>query len=382
MKKQILILILFVAAIVAGTSNAFGQNLPASTTDVPWLNCTSTDLQPLHPMPGIPYTYSMDGTTGEEDVAVWTWFATKDSTFIEGAGIDTANMLYERVGELLQVSDNYGVIGSAYDTVQITWSSQILSETVYQGGPGDATFVVGYAEGVNCADNIQVYEINPRPAFTLDIANVDPLTNTSLDYGIDTAQCVDDVQSAIYNSADDSLYVDYGADTLYFEIGAANFVESWNPRVWLDATSLNGSQTAEILIAESQALAEAGTPVTGTTEVPISVTDTINFADVYLTAANPADITTGVSVWVRVIITNHTYESLASNDFVIHADGVDASGQWDMEDDDCDPATATNEPDGVDDATHTIRPRPTITDTTDDTLPDPDTFVPKTGMGN
>ncbi len=365
MKKQILILTFFVAAILAGTTTAFGQLSPGVTADgvtqpIDPLSCAATSL-PLHPMPGVPYTYQMDGDDNPNNpVQSWTWWATKDSTFIDGTGTREDLRLLVTSGQLLDASGNYGVAGDA-DTVSITWSSTILANTDYEGDAGDATFVVAYGEGL-CSDNIEVYEINPVPAFVIDIANVDA-SGTTLDWEVADSICVSPIASAWYRSTDDSLIMDYGVDTIYFEVAAANFVTSFTPILTLEE-GLTGSQTADIGIASSLLNAQGGVFLGSGQVTDFGVSDSTSFGGVELTAADPDDITNGVSFWVRVVVHNNSYESLTRQPLTLSVDGIDASDQWDMDDGDCgDPTAATYDRD--DQATETVTPRPTIEGTPD-----------------
>lgn len=365
MKKQFLLLAFFTLAILAGTNTAWGQLLNPRTTPDPIipLTCIANSL-PLHPVPGVPYIYRMDDP-GEEKVFNWHWFATKDTTFINAGGLNNGNALTVASGDLLYTSGNYNTpTNPGGDTVTITWSAELLAMTEYEapfsGIPPTApspTFVVAYGDGVNCADNIEVYEINPQPAFVVDIANITE-AGTTLTWDVDTAECVDIVRSATYNDASNTILMDYGTDTLYFEMVASNFVTSWTP-YFLITSGLSGSQTADLGIANSYANAQAGTWITGTTEeTGMVVNDSTSFGGIELDG-DPADVNDGVSVFVRVVIHNNNFESLASQAFTLAVDGQDATDQWDIDETDCtDPTLADY--DNLDDATQHIRPRPTI----------------------
>jgi hypothetical protein len=370
MKKQILFMAFVTLALIfAGTSTAWGQVLSPRTAPavITPLTC-ATAANFLHPIAGVAYTYQMDGTTGPEDVIGWTWFATKNPAFITpGASAAVAPALSSdslkanTVGQLLEAGGNYGVIGSATNSVSITWSPEILSNTLYQGDASTTvfpspTFVVGYGKGQNCADNIQVFEINPIQNFTLDIANIDA-AGVTLAWDAPTTQCVDVVQSATYNNTSNAIDMNYGKDTLYFEVVAANFVTSWSP-TFTKISGLNGVQTADLGMATSLVDARAGNFIAnGTTTWTAAST---NWATGVTLTAAPADVANGVSVFVRVIISNLTYESLAANAFVLAADAIDAAtpAKWDMEEADC--TALVNTADQVDQATHTVNPRPTI----------------------
>lgn len=379
MKKQILILTFLVLALMAGTSTAFGQLLPSTNGTAPApMSCDGNDY-PLHPLAGKPYYYHFTNPTG--DATNWIWFATKDPAFITNGVLNPANRLDKVAGELIDYSANYNTDGTI-DSVMITWTPEILAATKYQSTANvngtaaspSPTFVVGYADG-NCSNNLQVYEINPVVLFTVDIANIDASTNT-MAYGADTSQCVDIVRGAAYNSTNFQMDMDYGADTLYFEVVAANFVTNWVP-TFRASGGWTSPQTASMDLYDSKSDMLAGTnPINAT---PYSLTDGADFTGPTLTAdASVTSTVGGVSLWVRVIIDNNTYESLAMQTFNLSVDGQDATGQWDMSDSDCaDPAGASL--DHVDQANHNINPRPTLNDATqDDEVVAPNTTITKT----
>lgn len=404
MKKQILFLAIFSLAILAGTTNVYGQLLPGITSPtkpaplqpITPLSCLTTS-EALHPFPGVSYAYSLRGP-GPETVSAYTWWATKDTSFVTGAvtmpaGTNTnlAQRLTTASFDLINTSSNYGVttpittVGA--DSVRITWSADILSRTSYQtrtGAPGTAalptsTFVVGYAQGVNCADNIQVYEINPKPNFTIDIAAIDTAgTAKTLNWGVDTTEvCVDVIRSATYNSATKEIRADYGKNVIYYEVAAQNFVKDWTPYIYVE-DGLRTTQTAVISLHKTLAEARSNSAALWTSQIlgTGNMDDTIK--TVPLTATNIADVATGVSVYVRVLIDNNTEESLSNNAFILAVDGRDNTntGIWDMEDGDC--AALVDEPDQTDRSTITITPRPTLnSNTADGGAPNPTTTVPK-----
>ncbi|MHA7112394.1 hypothetical protein ACRTDU_19885 [Sunxiuqinia elliptica] len=384
MKKQILTLTLFVLAIFAGSYSVFGQatvlnQAITASQPIPALSCVAGS-EPLHPYPGQSYTYTMDGSSGAETADEWTWFVTKDPEFINATGLNTANMLTTASGDLLNVGTNYGTATAGANSIDITWSPEVLANTLYQGTPGtdpSPTFVVGYATGTNCADNIQVYEINPKFNFTIDIANVDTV-NSTLGWDAAFSQCVDIVRSATYNSTTKEIDVNYGKDILYFEVAAANFVTDFTPTFHL-ISGLVGTQTAVVTLHPSLADAKAGTNVAATANWDATSVGTDWATGVQFTSSDPALVVSGVSLFVKVVISNNTEESLTDNIFALAVDAQDnnQTGIWDMEDDDC--TTATDAADQADFAEHTVTPRPQIDHATPDAgAPDPTTVITKT----
>lgn len=404
MKKQILILVLFVAAIVAGTSKSYGQY---HNSDPRELNCS--DTLPLHPRPGMEYEYSVSTPSGDNVPATnYIWWATKNPNFIDIAAAatndyaDTTFMLNQTAGELLSVGTPYGYIGRD-STMTITWSPEILAATEYQADTLNwqtasatnptPTFVAVLAKG-ECTNNLEVYEIDPQPAFTVDITNINPDDGTIVAYDSIVDQCTDEVQSAIYNPVSDSLVMDYGADTLYFEVVATNFVNNWYPYFVVES-GLVENQTADIswyrslsaAISDSTAIESISTAWTAAN---VASADTIE-GTVAISSDPGQDISQGVSIFVKVVIHNYDYEldgqDVAAtggySEFRLSLDGRDDNntGEWDLANnldvDNCSPVGA---PDGDDEAIHRILPRPTIaTGTYDDNVASPDTFIGKAG---
>lgn len=369
MKKQILILAIFTLALFVGNLKVSGQALDqhiTGTQAIPALSCASGALLPLHPYAGVSYTYTM-ATPGPELADQWTWWVTKDPDFIPSAGANNiASMLTVASGDLVATSGNYGTATGAANTVSITWSPEILAATEYQGdvtAAGTAadpspTFVVGYATGVNCADNIQVFEINPEVNFTIDIANINT-AGTGMAWGVDTAQCVDVVNSATYNNTSKELDMDYGANTLYFEVAAANFNTDWTPTFRL-ISGLATSQTAVVTFHASYADAAADANIIETMNWTAASVGSDFITTNRFTATDPTEVAGGVSLFVKVVISNNQEESLAVSPFVLAVDAQDGTGAgiWDMEDLDC--TTPTDAADQIDRAEHRIDPRPTL----------------------
>jgi hypothetical protein len=380
MKKQILFLAMLTVAIMfAGTNKVFGQQLSqgiTATQPIPVIACETSAL-PLHPVPGIPFTYTMNNGTGATS-ANWTWYATKDPNFVTAGTppvLNLATQLTVASGALnaAGTSANYGIdnIGgtnAAENSVSINWTAATLAGTDYQGipGPGTPTFVVGYSQGVaGCSDNLQVFEINPAPNFTIDIAAIDA-TGATLGWSDDDeTQCVDEVQSATY--AGGTITVDYGLNTIYYEVAAKNFVNDFAPSFTILGGLLT-DQTATISIYESYADATTSTGVLWTSAaLAVADMNAIVNSNTSLTALVPADISTGVSFFVKVVIDNNTEESLVNNPFILAVDAYDNTNAgalqagvsiWDMEDADC--PTLVDAADQADNATITITPRPTM----------------------
>jgi hypothetical protein len=375
MKKQILFLAFFTLALIfAGTNKGFGQLNPSPYTPasvpVPLTLCVGSAQQPKA---GVPYIYRLDNTTA--DATGFRFWATKDPTFVSLDGTNTVTNQTDSLKrnystELFGYSDNY-LTQSTTNEVSITWGPDILSRTSYQQGdigyPGTitdptSTFVVGWAE--NCADNIKVWEIDPRPAFTVDIKMLADATKLPLPYNEpDEEQCIDEVRAAKYNTTTFEVDYNFGWDTLYYEVIASNFVTSWVPTFFLTGLGDDAVQVATINWASSWANARTGVFIEGGDITGGSITGTTA-----LTSVSP-NTSTGVSLFVRVLIANNNYEGLAAQTILLSVAGEDAVG-FDLTDE----ATCTPPADAataaVDDGTsRVITPRPTIVQGTPIILP-------------
>jgi len=403
MKKQILILAMFTLAIFASSTKAFAQTGPVHVSEPRELNCA--DTLPLHPRAGMEYTYEVSNPSGDP-VITYTWWTTKNPNFIDLANsnlsADTTYMLNVLPGELLSTGTPYGYGTGADSAMTITWTPEILAATEYHAdtlnwqtassAAPTPTFVAVLGTG-DCTNNLEVWEIDPAPSFTVDIMNINPDDNTSVGYDSTVYQCTDEVQSAFYNPASDSLVMDYGADTLYFEVIAANYVKNWTPNFVVESGIVE-NQTADIGWYPSFADAQAGTSpldavVTGLTNADLG--DTLATANYLSQDVSVTDVSQGVSIFVKVVIHNNDYEldgedAGAGADFVLTVDARDNddAGEWDLSNNDPtnDVCTSIGAPDGLDQAKHTITPRPTLQQNggvmNEPSGTDPDNFIGKT----
>ncbi len=348
MKKQILFLAFFVLAVMAGITDSFGQS---ATHNTPASGLTCTD-DALHPIAGKPYEYGVGVSPSGGEYQYW---ATKQSSFIQGGAVNLAGSLTVTTSELLAAGVGYGALGSS-ESMTITWTSEILANTVFNTNP---TFVaVMYSNAPNvCANNFKAYQIDPKNGFTLDIFAMQDAA-TTLAAGATASSCVGDVASATWDGS--QITFDYGTSTATFEIVAANFSTEFLPTF---RVTLNAAQTAEVQWSYTADFAtveftSATTPAGGgdvvsTVSATTSVTDT----------------STGVSIYARLIIHNNTFEAIAADTrtLTLAVDAVNSVGQPDVDNTDCNSVLAFE-----DVATHELQPRPTLTPTT----PTPPVFVP------
>lgn len=230
MKKQILFLLL---AFFAGISMAFGQFVPRP------IECITGDA--LHPIPGNPYEYAI--TVPAPPSGTWTglhyrWFVTQSQTFINNFNFAAA--VEANGGAFMDVTGGslYNVTYNGPGTlpnIEITWKSFVYNpaQPIFVG-----ILVVG-ENGICTPNNMKIYRIEPQHAFSLDIANVQG-TGPLGGYGSNVDNCISDILGASYNIAQDAVDYDFGIDTLYYAVLAANWSGFWQLRV-----QLNGFQTGQ-----------------------------------------------------------------------------------------------------------------------------------------
>lgn len=345
MKKQILLLVAFSLVIFAGSFTAFGQAVHYSTSRP--LSCTG---DALHPIAGQEWTYAVVGSVP----GTYHFWATKDPQFIKtAASVTTFNnaTALATPTDLLTATANYNNPGATAE-VKITWSSSILSNTVFQGTPDPTgatpspTYVAVYFKATDgCSDNFKVWELDPINGFTIDILAIDPdAVTTAPDFAVVPETCLDMVESATYASG--AMVYDYGDNYLYFEIVASNFSGSFVPTAVL--TGFLGTQTATSYEYTTD-LPSAWGPtswapfVSGTTSITTADTDTKD----------------GVSVFLRILIDHNNFEGIAGQTLTLTADAQNAQGEWDVVNDTCvDPGAA----DLNDTSTTKFTARPSVTD--------------------
>ena len=339
MKKQILIS--FLLAFIAGTI-AYGQAINGSSPR--GILCLDNALNPIA---GKEYTY----TASSNQTGDYTFWATKDANFIStSGGTTTTNMAATKLttiaGHLVSTSANY-TVPDALDNVKITWSDAILAGTTNLA----PTFVAVNQDGT-CANNFKVWAITPVKAFTVDIRNIDNASATVLNYGIDDDQCFDQIRGAKYNAG--TMEYDYGTQVLYFEVVAANFTTSWTPTL-----TLAGLGTGQTAVIEWDYNKTFNSIAPG---APYTVVSGAASASPVLTLLTST--TSGVSIYVRVTVTNSTFEGLAALPVSLTVDGTNSAGEWDIENNTlispgplCNPTSGA---DNMDIALQTINPRPKV----------------------
>jgi len=360
MKKQILIIAFFILAVLAGT-RSYAQDLnyiPATAcAPVTPIPCATAD--PLHPIPGTTYTYTVTVAPGVTTGYI-QWFAynaTTNGTLITGGSMAAAITAAEKndgTSQYLLLADatKYNLTTSTSNSITASWQSF--------DGTAKQILLVAYVKGEGgCSDNIEVFRIQPTFSFTLDIAGL--LPTGALPATGNASECVTPVQSAVYTTP--NLTMDYGDNYVYFTVTAANYVHSWTPTFTIPA---NTTQTTVAVSDITWAY-----PLEAVKNAAGAATGTWNAATVPVLALDPSKAVGpgGECIVVRVHLDHGNKENDVAGSITIGVDGimynVPTTDYSNLALKDLDPGAApgpcTNTV--VDQATYDLTPRPAITTT-------------------
>jgi len=349
MKKQILFLISL--AFFAISNSVYGQwiDVPLTVTAL-----TGCDADPLRPMSGNEYTYSVSVEAPYTATTGYTWYVTQNVTFLPTV---VADVIDPAAGLIAIGSGDIYNDPTSTNTIKITWSAAALTSP-------DPYFLVIQYKAINpdaeedCeAMNLKVYKIIPQSAFTLDIASMfAPAANSAVDPLLKFNTCSPDIVSASYDGA--NVKYDFGNKYLYVEVLAANFNESWIPTLTVGTLENNQSIAEVVYNTTDPTFASGNVTMTGSANV---------YTGAAIDAVNPTNTALGELVYFRVEIANNDWEGISNQDVTVAVDGVDALAKPDLDDATCLPV------DGDDVVTQTILARPDIQSTT---VATPNDFIP------
>ena len=374
MKKQILFLAFFILAFVFAGTESYGQyvkNLTGAPTCTPAvaLTCT-TNADPLHPIPGATYDYTVSvNPDAAAPSGYFQWFVTTSSDIITSTVPGTPVLQASRdAGDgsgtyiLLAEAAKYNLATNVSPTIQISWK--------YFDGATQQVLLVAYVMDNNgCTNNVEVYRIIPSFGFTLDMAAL-------LDAGtVGNTECVSQVESATYApGTPGNLTMNYGENWVYYSVNAANFVHSWMPA--FSVVSYTGAGgVAAVPVADIQwaypADAQANLAWNAVT-VPVLAQD-----------ASGAVGSLGECIVVRARIVHDDDQVLAATTLTLGVDGTmrNPAGAGDYTtaalkdlDNDTGPGACVNNI--TDQKPYILTPRPAITDAIPN-VPAATDFIPK-----
>lgn len=321
MKKQILLLVFFVLAGLAGITTAFAQPQDHLTTalstcpGVTAVTCLTNDA--IHPVPGTAYDYTVTvpTPTGTQE---FNWFVTQDQTFVTNSVIVAAAEANTGTGaHIAATGTGYNDPASGAATINITWKS-------FTHDPALPVFLVIYVQNTaTCSnDNMQVYIIQPVNSFTLDLANLglDGVTHTGLWDG----PCAAPVKSATYDVGTGTVLMNYGINYLYFAVTAANYTGAWKPSFQISGDGITGTAGDRTVVAVDWTYPATSTSTTASDWNPTTLTTTDYIADdvVLAQAANKTVGVGGECIVVRVTVDNGRLETLTPEAITFAVDGT------------------------------------------------------------
>ena len=315
MKKQILILVFLVLATFANVSKSFGQAI--APTGVAPRPLTLVD-DAMKPFAGKPYNYSaIISPVGGNAY----WYATKNTTFMSG-GLRPVGIELPISATSIIAGTNYVSLAAANSTpttTNITWSTDVLSGVNATTTP---LFVVVEYNGPTCTtnNNVKVIQIVPQNAFTIDLTNMTHLTPTALSYNVPESQCYAGITSSKWVSGT-GVTNDYGTNTLYFELVAANFSGKFKPEFKL--SGLNSTQTADVAwdIAVNGSYSNI---------VATNIASPGSILPVQTVSTTLTNTSGGVAIYIKVTVKNNGYEGLTDDKITLAVDATDNSGNKDV----------------------------------------------------
>lgn len=306
------------ALFTIGLSSAFGQLAPRPVT------CLSSDA--LHPVAGTPYNYTVTVPTPPGS-KTYTWLVTQDQTFVT-AGVLTATATPNPGTILAAASAWYNIPSLDQPTISLTWQSFAYDSL-------NPVFVVIFVRNIASGggacetQNVKVYKIQPKNSFTLDIANQNASKATQTGYGTNFDRCISKIVSSAYSAAaPEGVLYDFGADSLYYEVVAANWSDAWKLSVQITGIDPLEHVTVEWTKDATYATglnAMAGSPI-GTGVTPALYTSATN-----VTPSPPATTFVGAagqSIFIRVILDHSvgtptpSWQGLVDEPFALAIDGV------------------------------------------------------------
>jgi hypothetical protein len=281
MKKQILLLAFFVLALLAGTSKSYGQ-------------CTTNEL---HPAANVVYNYS---TPAAGPGALYEWYVTTNP--------DIKAKVKAPSGVLFTAA----VLNT--QSIAVTWTAAAIelarTTPIY--------LALWYSETTTSTctvENVRALQIAPVNTFLLAVTGVDGTGATS------TTVCASPVLTAVVNdpanvaigedNTNAAMRIIYGTNTITYKITASGVDGQFSPRVRIPALTGAGQTYVSVEWSTSPNSGFAAFSPSATATGGGSYTPT---TDVAVTVA-------GSSYYVRLVIDQSSYESLADQTLNLAVDG-------------------------------------------------------------
>lgn len=328
MKKHFLFSTMF--ALTAALS--YGQTVATTGSTPTAVSCQDNELNPII---GKEYTYKGTGTPAGGKYHI---FATNNPNFITNGALSTTGIYTATsTSGLLKAGTGYNDATNSTGEVKLSWSSAAANPSFV---------VVQYKQNGTCStDNLKVYKIVPKNAFTIEIRNMEKGTgNTFTTKTTSVDVCSGNVQSARYDNATNKVVYDYGSQSFYYELIAANYDKTFTPKV--QVTGLQAGQTAEL---------KWGVSKTAITHSLGNITNTSTISVPSVTADPAVDPTKGVSIYFELVVKNGSYEGTSDSTITLKVDATSGANNLKDVKTDC-----TEEADFADNVSQKLKARPTI----------------------
>lgn len=341
MKRNFFLSALFACVSFTALAQAPATPVAKKGTTPTAVSCATND--PLKPIIGKTYTYTATGNPADGN---FQFFATNATTFMTAGALNLTGA-YTAGNQLVSAGATYNKTDNTTNNVTIAWSNTAAATSFLVAHYKNKTG----AGSDNCAnDNIKVWKITPKNAFTIEFRNIDKTktTNDTTKDKIDV--CFGKVASASYDTASDKMVYDYGEQKLYYELIVANYDKTFKPTFQIDG--LDAAQVASLKWGVDKTSINTSVALkTGTTnefELPRITADA---------AAKPEE---GVSIYLELTIANKTFEGIADKIITLKGDATTGANDTikDVKFDDCNERTAFDAR-----IEQTLKARPTVAET-------------------
>jgi hypothetical protein len=328
MKKHFLFSTMFALT----TALSYGQTVATTGSTPTPVTCTD---DALHPIIGKEYTYKGTGTpTG----GTYHIFATNSTNFIQNGALNSAGA-YTSGNQITTTDANYNVGTNNNGEAKLSWSSAAAKPSFV---------VVQYKQNGTCStDNLKVYKIEPKNAFTIELRNMEKGTGNTFTTKTtnDVDVCSANIQSATYNGT--KMEYNYGSQSFFYELIAANYDnKTFEAKFKLSGLDTNQSAKLKWGVDKTAINNDLGNIISGGAEVSVTVT-----ADA---SVNPS---AGVSIYLELVVENGSYEGTSDKNITLSADATTGTGTNKLKDV---KANCDEEADFADEAVQTLKARPAI----------------------
>lgn len=296
MRKLILSMALAILSVgaYAQTNRAITGTAPSKV-----LNCSNDN--PQFPIIGKKYTYTVNGPEGQ-----YHFFATNDRNFINNGVLATTSAYSETNGQIKVGTGNYNNANSEDKSIELAWTNA-ASSTSY--------LVVNHTPKTGCTttNNLKVLKIEPKNAFFIELRNMNGAKETQAQSATSNVDvCLGGIKSAQITG--DNVVYDYGEQSLFYELIAANYDKSFVPQIKLEG--LKTGQTATLKWGYNR-------------DNITQVLKTINVADMdqhvdfpEIIADDTINPDQGVSIYLELVINNGKEEGLTDQIITLLADAT------------------------------------------------------------